>query len=213
MIYINRKDAAATLSHLLKHYHHHKNTIILGLARGGMVIASEIAKNLELPCNVLTPRKLGAPDNEELAIGAVSEDGELFLNTYIIQELDVSSSYIENEKKRQMKLSKERASLYRKDNPLPSIHHKTIILVDDGVATGATLFASIQSLKNQNVEKIIVAVPVAPFDTWEKVKQMVDEAICPLSPENFYGVSQFYEDFPPVSDDEVLTLLKNTKSP
>lgn len=207
MIFRDRKEAGKQLSLRLKKYKDKKNILVLGLARGGVVVAAEIARNLSLPLNVLVPRKIGAPGNPEVAIGAVSEEGEIYLKSSVIAQVEASPVYIEEEAKKERQAAIKRASLYREKAPLEDLKDKTILLVDDGIATGSTMLVEIQSLRKKGVKQIVVAVPVAAIDAWTLMEKLADEAVCLSVEEHLFGISQFYDDFSQVSDQEVIELL------
>lgn len=209
MIFQNRQQAGRHLSAWLAAYKKQANAIVLGLARGGVVVAYEIAKALSLPLNVLVPRKIGVPDNPEVAIGAISEDGEIFLNQEIVDLEGISPSLIQREIEKEKRIAGERISRYRKAAPLGNLKGKTILLVDDGIATGATVLVEIQSLRKKGVAKIIVASPVAASEAWNKIKAAADAAVCLDIRADFFGVSAFYREFDQVQDETVLLLLKN----
>ncbi len=204
MIFQNRKHAGEILSSHLSAYKGKENAIVLGLARGGVVVAHEIAKELSLPLNVLVPRKLGAPENPEFAIGAVAENGEVFLNP----DAALSHALLKEEVEKKKQEAQEILSRYRKSFPLETLKGKTVLLVDDGIATGSTFLAEIQSLKKQGVGSIVAAVPVAAVDAWQKIKALVDEAVCPSVEEDLQGISRFYQEFSQVTDEIVFSILR-----
>lgn len=207
MIFRDRKEAGQILSSYLTAYRKKKDAIVLGLARGGVVVASEISKALSLPLNVLVPRKIGAPGNPELAIGALAEDGEILLNPEIVDFVGATPSFIRQEVEKERKVANERLSRYRKVAPLGEIKGKTVLLVDDGVATGATLLVEMQSMRKKGVAHMVIAVPVSSVEAWRKIQALADEAICPNIEASFLGVSSFYREFAQVEDAEVLSLL------
>ena len=208
MIFQNRSDAGKQLAQKLLSYKAKKNAIVLGLARGGVLVAYEIAKALVLPLNVLVPRKIGAPDNPELALGAVAEDGEVWRNESVIQFLGVSDAAIREATNQARQAAKERLAQYRKIAPLGDLKGKTVLLVDDGIATGASMLVAIQSLRKQGVKTIVAAAPVAAADAWAVIRAASDEAVALLILESFRGISQFYLDFSQVEDERVLRLLQ-----
>ena len=207
----NRGEAAKKLAGELLEYRW-KNPVILAIPRGGVVIAYEIAKALNAPLDLIIPRKIGAPGNPELAIGAVTEDGTTILNQRLIDDLRIPKDFIELEKADQIQEIRRRTKVYRGDLPPLDLKNKTVILVDDGIATGATMKAAIQSVRRQKPSSIIVAVPVAPPDTVNELKKEVDKLVCPIVFEPFFAIGQFYEDFNQVSDEEVIKLLKLAKT-
>lgn len=209
-VFFDRAEAAHLLAHELMQYKGLSNALILGLAHGGAILAATLAKELKMTFNVLTPRKIGAPANPELAIGAVAQDGNLWLNTSLVNLYGLSPSWIEKAQEKELARSKELASLYAKTKPLPSLSGKIIILVDDGIATGATLFVTIQSLAAQGIAQLIVAAPVAAQDIWNKIRPLAHQGICLHVVEDFLGVSSFYNHFEPVDDATVLHLLRTS---
>lgn len=208
MIFKNRSHAGIELSKIILKYKNFSNTIILGLPRGGIVVAYEVAKELQLPMDLISLRKIGAPTHKELAIGAVDEEGIGFFNTTLIERLHVPQSYIELETKKEQNLALARSSLYRKNRDPLLLSQKNVILIDDGLATGATMKAAVQSVKRRGASKTMIAVPLAPPDTLKELKQQVDEIFCLYSPSHFSAVGQFYEEFEPTSDQEVIELMK-----
>ncbi|MEK7790919.1 MAG: phosphoribosyltransferase [Deltaproteobacteria bacterium] len=207
MIFHDRQEAGKKLSLALLKYKNDKNTIILGLPRGGVVVAAEIAKALDLPLDVMVIRKIGAPMNHELAIGATDELGHMVLNEEIIDSLGVTQDYIDKEKVKEQKLAEDRLNRYRQNRPPLSLKGKTVVLIDDGLATGATMRAAIHSAKGKKAKKVIVAVPVAPPETIEKLRKEADEIVCLDIPAFFGAVGAFYEIFDQTSDEEVMKLL------
>ncbi len=209
MIFQNRQEAGQRLSARLAAYKKRADAIVLGLARGGVAVAYEVAKALSLPLNVLVPRKIGVPDNPEVAMGAISEDGEILLNQEIVDLAGIPPSLIQREVEKEKRIAGERISRYRKAAPLGNLKGKTILLVDDGIATGATILVEILSLRKKGVAKIIVASPVAASEAWDKIKAAADAAVCLDIRADFFGVSAFYREFDEVQDETVLLLLKN----
>lgn len=208
MNFADRTAAGIALAQKLSHYKDQKDTLILGLPRGGVLVAFEVAKKLNLPLDILTPRKVGSPNNKELALGAVTHTGEGFFNTDIIQELGVSQSYLNEAITREKKVSFERMQSYRTKKEAPIISNKVIILVDDGLATGATMKAAIQCVKKEHAKKVVVAVPVSPTSTALEIEAMVDEFIGLIITPHFYAVGQFYTNFSQTTDEEVIRCLK-----
>ncbi len=185
---------------------------MIGLLRGGVVTAFEIAQGLELPLDVVFPRKVGAPFNPELALGAVCESGQGVFNQDLISTANVSEKYLQQEIAKEVQIARERLETYRKFAQKMELKGKTVLIVDDGIATGATMKAAIQSVKKEGGKKIIVAVPVSPPDTIEEIKKQVDEVIFLHAPQWFQAVGQFYSEFLPIENEEVIDLLmKNRK--
>lgn len=208
MLFHDRKGAGHELAKELNQFKEKKNVIILGLARGGVVVAYEIAKELSLPLNVVTPRKIGAPGNPELALGSIMENGEGVFNQSIINILRVPQPYIAQEIEKEKARAQQRLTLYRQYAPLPDIKGHIIILVDDGVATGSTMLASIKAMRQAQAMSVIVAVPVSSTDAYELLIEAADEVICPHVREDFIGVGMYYHDFGQTDDEEVVQLLK-----
>jgi putative phosphoribosyl transferase len=206
----DRSDAGAQLAARLKGYKDKKNVLVLALPRGGVVTGYEIARSLNVPLDIVIVRKIGFPGQPELAIGAVSETGTVVLNEFIISSYGVPKDYISQEISRQKEEIARRIRLYRKGKSLPNLEGKTIILIDDGVATGATIKAAITTLKKEKLNKLIVALPVASPEVAGELQQMVDEFICIETPLDFMAVGAYYVDFVQVSDEGVVELLKQS---
>jgi predicted phosphoribosyltransferase len=197
----DRKEAGMLLSQKLEKYQH-TDTIILAVPRGGVPIGYEISKNLHLPLDIILSKKIGHPFNKEFAIGAVSLD-----STIIDEYPDIPKEYIEREIKNLRESMKDKYNLYRDYRKPEDIKGKTVIVVDDGIATGNTLLASLAMLRKRHPKKIIVAVPVVPFDTVKIFEQNTDEFVYLIAPKDFRGVGRFYESFDQVSDEEVVRML------
>ena len=204
----DRSEAGAQLSLLLKEYKNKEGVLVLALPRGGVVTGYGIAHYLNAPLNVIIVRKIGFPGQPELGIGAVSETGTVVLNPSIISTYGVPNDYIIREISRQKEEISRRAKLYRKGKELPSLEGKTIILVDDGTATGATVKAAINTLKEEKLARLIVALPVSPPDVADELEQMVDEFVCIETPIDVMAVGSHYHDFTQVSDEQVVELLQ-----
>jgi len=206
MFYENRKDAAMQLIPYLEKYKH-EQVVILAIPRGGVPIGYYIAKAFDFPIELLMTKKIGHPTNPEFAIGAVN------MEDYIIDEpMDVSDSYIAENVKQVRENLKERYKLFMGDYKPIDLDNKTVIIVDDGIATGNTILSSISMLRRKKINKIIVAVPVAAKQSVRKIREVVDEFICPKIPEYFIGVGMHYKDFSEVNDQEVIALLQELKS-
>jgi len=204
----NRQEAGRALAPLLKKYEKNSNAIVIGLPRGGVVTAFEIAEALSLPLDVVCPRKVGAPFNPELALGAVTHTGEGYFNEDIIAQLGVTQRFLQDAIERERKSAETRQNIYRKNRPPLVIRDKIVILVDDGLATGATMKAAIGWVRAEKAARIVVAIPVSPPDTLEEVRSLADEVVCLVAPPFFSAVGQFYEDFSQTSDEEVMECLK-----
>lgn len=203
MLFKDRRDAGKMLAKELSSYANKKETVVVGLARGGVIVADEVAKMLGLILAVLVVRKIGAPGNEEYALGALSETGELLLN----EQMGVSSAYIQKIIEREKKVAQERSALYRGKKPQVDFKNKVIILVDDGIATGSTMEVAIRSMRKAKAKKIVLAVPVAAPDSLKRLSAQVDETVCLSSPSPFYAVGNFYREFGQTSDQEIIALL------
>lgn len=208
-MFTDRHEAGRLIAQRMSSYKGKEKTIILGLARGGVVVAFDLAKELHLPLNVVVPRKIGAPGNPEFAIGAILENGEGVFNQSIIKMLGVSPDYIANEIEKEKARARQRLSLYRQYAPLPDIKGHTVILVDDGIATGSTMLAAIKAMRKEQVARVVVAVPVAATDSLRMIVNQADEVFCLYDNENFMSVSLYYENFGQTEDAEVVQLLKD----
>lgn len=185
-----------------------KPTVVLGIPRGGLVVASEIASVMCSELDIVLSRKLGAPHNKELAIGAVLEDGKIFLNEDAVRAAGASKSYIEKEKSIQLADISRRVELYRSIREKEPLSNRTVIVVDDGIATGATLLSSLWAARKEAPGKLIAAVPVAAQESLAKVAEYADEVVALRVPEYLGAVGQFYANFQQVSDEEVLQILQ-----
>ncbi|OHE57697.1 MAG: phosphoribosyltransferase [Thermodesulfovibrio sp. RBG_19FT_COMBO_42_12] len=206
----DRGDAGVQLVHRLKEYKDRKGVLVLALPRGGVATGYEIAHYLNVPLDIIIVRKIGFPGQPEFGIGAVSETGTVVLNEITISAYGVTKDYIENEISGQKEEISRRVKLYRKGKKLPDLKGKIVILVDDGVATGATMKAAIVTLKEEKLDKLIVALPVGHPDVADEIEQMADEFICIETPLDFMAVGAYYHDFTQVSDAEVIELLQRS---
>jgi predicted phosphoribosyltransferase len=215
-IYEDRKDAAEFLAQKLKKKFGDQlkraNAVILAIPRGGVVTGDVIAERLGIAMDVLVSRKVGSPFNPELAIGAVMHDGSFFPNENIIKMLGVPKSYIDQQIAIQMKEIERRLLKFRGSKGY-HLEGKFVILVDDGIATGATIFAAIKWLREQNVKNIVVAVPVGPSDTVPRLQAVADEVVVLQAPLLFGAVGEFYQDFSQVTDDEVVETMRKYAKP
>jgi len=208
--FVDRVDAGKRLASALKNFSSKKG-IVLAIPRGGVVVGYMIAKTLNLQLDIIIPRKIGAPDNPELAIGAVAEDGTVILDQNLIKYLGVSREYIIEETERQKQEIKRRLKLYRQDASYADLKGLDVIVVDDGIATGSTMKAALASVKNRGASSITVAVPVGPPSTIEELEKMADRVVCLFTPEFFQAIGEFYRDFNQTSDEEVIGLLQENK--
>lgn len=206
MIFYDRRDAGQRLGMALARYRG-KDTVVLGIPRGGVVVAAEVAKILLAPLDLIIPRKIGAPHNPEVAIGAVAPDGTAILDERMVAVLGVGDVEISRLTEKVRAEIARRLEAYRGGRPAEELSGRVVILVDDGIATGYTIMAALQAIKKAGPAKFVLAVPVAPQDTVKALAQEVDEMICLESPENFYAVGQFYTDFDQVEDNEVTALV------
>jgi predicted phosphoribosyltransferase len=205
--FADRVDAGKRLAEALADFHG-KNAVVLAIPRGGVVVGYEIAAALVLPLDVIVPHKLGAPDNPELAIGAVAEDGSTVLDDNLVAYLGVCKGYIDEESERQREEITRRMTLYREGQPAIEVRGKDVIIVDDGIATGSTMKAALMSVKNRGAKSVTVAIPVGPPHTIQELTSLTNRVVCLYMPEDFQAIGQFYEDFSQTSDDEVIKLLK-----
>lgn len=211
MTFQNRQAAGQSLSEALSEYSHCSDTVVVALARGGVVLGVEVASALDLPLQVTCPRKIPHPENEELAIGATTEEG---LVIWLEEWQGVYPSRpLQDAVKKQTELAKRRKELYQKKLPPISLENQRVILVDDGIATGATMLAAIDSTKQQKAKEVIVAIPVAPRHTAAELTPFIDRFIALHTPTRFYAVGQFYEEFPQVTDKEIEALLDAKMTP
>jgi len=208
MIFQDRREAGRILAKELSSFRGQNDVIVLGIPRGGVVVGHEIARALNLPLDVYITRKIGAPHNPELAIGAVATDGTLILDDRLAKRLGVPQDYIDAESERQKREIQRRIAEYRGELPAPELKDKVVILADDGVATGATTLATIRAIRTQEPAQLILAVPVGPRDTIESLKREVDQLFCLHAPEIFWAVGAFYNVFDQTSDEEVKALLQ-----
>jgi putative phosphoribosyl transferase len=203
----NRAEAGRLLAEKLEKYADRNDVIVLGLPRGGVPVAYEVAKSLRVPLDVFIVRKLGVPGFEELAAGAIASGGVRVLNEDVLRALPNADEIIESVTAKETAELERREKSYRADRPAPELRDRVVILVDDGLATGATMHAAVKALRQRGVAKIVVAVPVGPPDTCREFEDEADETICASTPEFFQAVGQYYEDFSQTSDEEVRDLL------
>jgi putative phosphoribosyl transferase len=204
----DRKDAGRILADKLSKYTNHPNAVVLALPRGGVPVAYEVAQELGLPLDVLIVRKLGVPNHEELAMGAIASGGIRFLNRSVIESLRILPETLEAVEQREALELMRRESIYRGNRSPIQVEGRIVILIDDGIATGSTMRVAIQLLRAQHVQKIIVATPAAPHSAKWEIEPLVDEFIAVVLPPDFYGVGQFYEDFAQMDDDTIYELVQ-----
>jgi len=203
----NRAEAGRQLAEKVEQYAGRDDVIVLGLPRGGVPVAYEVAKRLRAPLDVFIVRKLGVPGFEELAAGAIASGGVRVLNQEVVRVIPYAEEVIEAVTARETAELQRREQIYREGRPAPELRDKIVILVDDGLATGATMRAAVKALRQRGAAKIVVTVPVGPPDTCEEIAQEADEAICISTPPFFQAVGQYYENFSQISDDHVRELL------
>lgn len=208
MHFRDRHEAGQLLARELVTLRGRKDVIVLGVPRGGVVVAYEVARALGAPLDIYIARKIGAPQNPELAIGAVASDGTLVLDHDLIERIGVPANYVQEETARQRQEIKRRMAAYRGSRPPLDLRDKTVILVDDGVATGATTLASLRAIRTSQPARLILAVPVGPEDTIAVLSGEADQVICLYTPDLFWAVGAFYAVFDQTSDAEVVRLLQ-----
>ncbi len=211
--FLDRRDAGARLASALERFEEDK-PVILAMPRGGVPVAFEVARVLDAELDLLLVRKIGAPGHQELAIGAVvdGKTPQLVLNHEIIAHAAPPAGYIEAEQKRQLAEIERRRQLYRGSEPPPDLKGRTVIVIDDGIATGATMKAALRGVRQNEPRQLILAVPVAPPDTLNELAKECDEIVCLSAPEWFNAVGSHYVDFTQTSDEEVMSLLAQAKA-
>jgi predicted phosphoribosyltransferase len=209
----DRHEAGRALADLLSEYRGRKDVVVLGVPRGGVPVAYEIARALHVPLDVFSVRKLGVPGHEELAMGAIGTGGARVLNYDVIDTLHVPHDTVVRVAEREGRELERREHAYRDQRHFPELEGRTAILVDDGIATGASMLAAIAALRQRHPARVIVAVPVGPQDSCAFLRQYADEVICARTPEPFGGVGAWYDDFTQVGDDEVRALLSDQTMP
>lgn len=203
----DRREAGRLLAEKLSAYANRSDVIVLALPRGGVPVAYEVARALNVPLDVFAVRKLGVPGHDELAMGAIAPGGVRVLNDEVVLALGIPEHLIDAVAAREEQELMRRERLYRGDCPPLDVRGKTIILIDDGLATGATMLAAVKALRQLQAGRVVVAVPIASPETCEQVRGQVDDIICAVTPESFYAVGLWYENFSQTSDEEVRDLL------
>jgi predicted phosphoribosyltransferase len=211
MLFRDRPDAGRRLAERLHHYAGRPDVVVLALPRGGVPVAAEVAQSLGAPLDVFLVRKLGLPGNEELAMGAIASGGSRVLNRSLLDRLHVPLQTVDSVASREQRELERRERAYRGTIPPPILRGKTVILVDDGLATGATMRAAAAALRAQDPARVVVAVPVAAPSSCEEFSDVVDEVVCVETPEPFLAVGQWYEDFAQTEDEEVHRLLEQSR--
>jgi predicted phosphoribosyltransferase len=209
-LFRDRSDAGRRLAAALATYAHRPDVLVLALPRGGVPVAYEVARALDAPLDVFLVRKLGLPGQEELAMGAIATGGVRVLNADVVNGLRISEAVIDAVARREQEELTRRERLYRDDRPSPEVRGRTVILIDDGLATGATMRAAAAALRRQQPARLIVAVPVGAPSTCDELREEADEVVCAVTPEPFLAVSFWYDDFSPTTDREVRDLLERS---
>lgn len=210
MIFQDRHEAGQKLAEQLFKYQNEK-PFIIALPRGGVVIGVEVARKLKAPLDVMVVRKLGAPYQPELGIGAIAPNGVRILNMEMIRLLHITEAALEQITQKEMQELRRRLQVYRGDSPMPDLANRTVIIVDDGLATGITAKAAIHTIKGMNPKQIVLAAPVCAWDTVEVLEQEADEVVCVETPMDFMAVGAWYRQFRQVSDQEVIALLHQSR--
>jgi predicted phosphoribosyltransferase len=213
MIYKNRIDAGRQLAAKLKKYANKPDVIVLALPRGGVPVGFEVARALAAPLDVFLVRKLGVPGREELAMGAIASGGVRVINEDVVQELKIPANWIDLAAADEMPELRRREQAYRDARPFPDVSDKTVILVDDGLATGATMRAAVAALRRMGPGQIVVAVPVGARETCDEFRDVADEVVCAQQPDPFWAVGSWYRDFEQTTDEEVRALLARANTP
>jgi predicted phosphoribosyltransferase len=207
MVFKNREEAGHRLAIALKDYHNHPDAVIVALPRGGVAVGYAMSLDLHLPLDVFITRKIGAPENPEYALGAVSETGNIYLNPEAVALFRLSDARIEDLAKVQRQEIHRRQQLYRRGRPRLPLKDRLVIVADDGLATGATFFASVEAIRRQHPRFLLGAIPVGPLQTIERARAVVDELVVLAAPDQFWSVGSHYAEFEQVSDDEVVNYL------
>lgn len=213
MIFADRANAGRKLAEKLEPYANRDDVVVLGIPRGGVPVAFEVATRLHAPLDVFLLRKPGVPGHEELAFGAVARGGVRFLDQEIVEAVGISGEQIERVTSVELKELQRREKAFRSGRPALDVRGKTVIVVDDGIATGSSMSAGIKALRQLQPSRLVVVVPVAPNRTCNRLKNEVDELVCLQTPLSFHAIGQFYEDFSQVPDEEVIELLKRAQRP
>jgi putative phosphoribosyl transferase len=208
MIFEDRADAGRRLAERLTEFADRKDVVVLGIPRGGVVVGFEVARALGVALDIFLSRKLGVPGQEELAFGAVAAGDGRYLDAFLIKTEGISDETVERITAEVRETLQRRAAQYRGDREPLQVHGRTVVLVDDGIATGASVYAAIRALQEMRPASLVLAVPVAPASTCAWLRREVDEMVCLYAPAEFHAVGQFYRNFSQVEDDEVVELLR-----
>jgi len=206
----DRVEAGRRLAGALEQYRG-KETIVLGIPRGGVVVANEVADALEAPLDIVVSRKIGAPGEPEFALGAVTQEGEVILDRQAADSVGASDEYLESEIREKKEEVRQRMERFRGDAPYPSLKGKVVIIVDDGIATGSSVEAAVMSIKKRDPREVVIAVPVAPPDTVESLKAGGNRVVCLETPGMFFAIGEFYQRFDQVEDSEVKQILAESR--
>jgi putative phosphoribosyl transferase len=209
----NRTEAGQLLARKLTQYANRPDVIVLGLPRGGVPVAFEVATALNVPLDICLVRKLGVPGHQELAMGAIAFGGVQVLDRDVLAWLRITEQTISKVAAQELQELQRRDRVYRGDRAQPQLGDRVVILVDDGLATGSTMRAAIEVVKTQQPQRIVVAIPVAPPETYQKLRTEVDEVVCLMTPPSFYAIGMWYEDFAQTTDAQVCELLRKIQGP
>ena len=212
MLFEDRRDAGRALAERLEDHAGRPDVLVLGLPRGGVPVAYEVARALHAPLDVFLVRKLGLPGQEELAMGAIASGGIRVVNPDVLSELGVPEELIDEVAREEEEELARRERLYRGDRPPPQVEGRTVILADDGLATGASMRAAVAALRQLRPARIVVAVPVAARETCDELRSEVDEVVCAVTPDPLYAIGMWYRDFSQTSDEEVRSLLEAARA-
>ena len=210
MQFVNRIDAGRQLAEKLAQYANRSDVLVLALPRGGVVVGYEVARFLNVPLDVFVVRKLGVPGREELAMGAIASGGLRALNGNVVETLQIPEEVLDAVAAKERRELERRERAYRGDRPTPDLQGHTIILVDDGIATGSTMRAAVEALRQLEPSRLVVATPTAALSTVRNLRQDVDELVAVMTPADFGGVGEWYKDFSQTTDDEVRELLERS---
>ena len=212
--FLDRREAGQRLAQELIAYRDRSDVLVLALPRGGVPVAAQVASILKAPMDVFVVRKLGLPGQPELAMGAIASGGVRVLNSEVVDALGISDELIDAVTAEEQRELARRERAYRDDRPPPEVKGKTVIIVDDGIATGSTMTAAVSALRQLNAARVVVAVPTVALSSYYQIRRVADDVAAVMMPEQFYGVGQWYEDFSQTTDAEVRQLLSEfTPSP
>jgi predicted phosphoribosyltransferase len=210
VIFRDREQAGDLLAKALREFRD-KDVVVLGIPRGGVVVARRVAEALGAELDIVVTKKIGAPGEPEFAIGAVTQEGDAILNEEIVRLLGIDASYVKSEAARLAREVRERMLKFRGNRPYPSLKEKVVVIVDDGIATGSTVSAAVKSVRMQQPSSIIIAVPVAPAEALAVLSKEADRVVCLATPDPFFAIGQFYSEFEQVDDEEVRNMLGEPK--